>query len=261
MKLNDIISLVGWVIEIIIIFVRIAPIIITAKSKKRVEDTVYTFTLKLDYTNVFQWCSKHITFLMLNLIVLFSLIFIWFVFSHNFFLTATNTCISVCVVGLFIVSAISIFLRISDVFKRNFEYWVGQNFNGKEHYSFDTFQKRIVPVLKKSIMCLLFALVILYLAAYFLNIYGSNPNLSIIAVLMILLFVFTIEFLGCFFCFIIMMTLLPFIAWLLHLSLRGLVAFCWKIIKFDNGAFAALIMIIPAILGIINSCCHLFTLF
>jgi hypothetical protein len=258
MIINYIIGLVGWTIEVIIIIVRILPVLLQANQKEWMEDKIGTITLKLSYVNVFQWCNRYFILLVLSVIVSFSIIMGWFLFSRNIFSMDGNLYMVIGIFGLLVSSAISTVFRTRNVIKRSFENLCG--FNGKgNNYSFNLFLKCIMSIFKSLAIWLLLSLFIVFITIY----YGVPiPKLpTIVSILINFAFPFAILFLGCFLSFAIMAIIIPLIAWFLRFIIRCLEVFGWKIIKFENGAFTAIIMIIPAILGIINSCWHLFSSF
>jgi hypothetical protein len=231
-----------------------ADFFIPQSIQKKVQNKLDVFTLKLHYTNIFPWFTKHISLLMLFIVGLVAFIFISLIlhfFSSYIYSEATIAGIFVSGVGLLIASTISIFFGTRDVFKRNFEYFVGKDFNKKKnHYSFNLFIKRTVSILKHFSIWLLLALFVVFIVIYCLNKGILYQDAPILVCLMALAFPFAIEFLGCFLCLIIIVGLLPLIFLLLQSIIRITLSICWKIVDYNKGAFAAINIILTVLLGL-----------
>jgi hypothetical protein len=232
-----------------------ADLLLRPYQQKWLQNKLETLTLKLNYTNILKWYSNHLQYTLLLLIGFFSLILVMSILRNSFLIVMStalkeNVIVFICA----IVFLILLNFKTRDIFKKSLEYLEGKDIIVKnENYSLIIFLKRALIVLRSH-----FILVFSFFLFYCIVFYGIDKlifkeNLPFVNYSLTSVASITIEFLGILI-FLTTMILLTLIVGILHFILKIMEAFCWRIIEFNKGAFAAINILITFILGIIEYC-------
>lgn len=228
-----------------------ADLILRPHQQKWLQEKLEMLTLRLTYTNFFRWYAKHLNFWMLKFVGVFSLILVTSIL-HDPLLKVVSTAINtnaLLFIGALILST-AFALRMHGTHKKTLEYLDGK---GVENFSLTLFLKRSLEVLKGYFILIFIAFVLCCASFYLIDKVLFMENVPIFMYSIICICPVSVDGLGIFVSFLIIITLTCLIG-LLHLLLRVIEATCWRIVEFNKGAFAAINIVITVVLLIIELC-------
>jgi len=238
-------------INLLLISIRVADLLLPRRLKKWLEGKFDTLTLKLSYISFFRWYSKLVNIWLLKFVGIFSLILVTSIL-HDSFLRVVSTALNtnpILFLGALGLST-AFALRMKGTHKSSLEYLEGK---GVENFSLMVFIVRSLKVLKGFFILIVFAFVFYSASFYFIDKFIIKENLPIFIYTIICITPVSINGLGIFISLFIVL-LLTFVIGIFHYLLVGVRWICWKIVSYDKGLFAAIIIVITVVLVILEIC-------